>query len=344
MSVYLDRKYLLLISSRLERFTQKNDDLFNFRCPICGDSQKNKLKARGYVYRKNNDYFYTCHNCHGSTTFSKFLKQIDHDTHRQYIVERYTDGNNAHSNFKKPVFELVGEKPSERFSEKVTFKNIKLESIDKLSEDHYARQYIEDREIPRKYWSEIFYTESFKEFLDETFKDHGKDDIPNDDRIVLFYTNVDGEITNVAGRALGESKIRYCTVKITDEKKIFGMHRVQKKNRVYVFEGQFDSFFIENAVASGDSNLCGVGAALDQYEDVVLVYDNEPRNKEIVKQIGKAIDANYNVCLFPDSIAYKDVNEMICGGMSVNELKEIIDNNTFQGLTAKLKFVEWKRC
>jgi transcription elongation factor Elf1 len=343
MSVFLDRKYLLLVSSRLERFTQKNDDLFNFRCPLCGDSQKNKLKTRGYIYRKNNDYFYMCHNCHVSTTFSKFLKQIDSETHRQYTIDRYTSGDNSHSNYKKPVFSLQGEKPSEKFSEKIIFNNIKLDSIDKLPENHYARQYIEDREIPKKYWSEIFYSECFKDFLDKTFKDHGKNDIPNDDRIVLFYTNKNGEITNVAGRALGDSKIRYCTVKISDEKKIFGLHRVQKSNKVYVFEGQFDSLFIENSVASGDSNLCGVGAILTDCE-IVLVYDNEPRNKEIVKQIERAVNSEYNVCLFPESVQYKDINEMICGGMTAKEIKTIIDENTFSGLTAKLKFIEWRKC
>jgi transcription elongation factor Elf1 len=348
MAVYIDRKYLLLAASRLRNFKQKKEDLFNFSCPVCGDSQKNKLKARGYVYRKNNDYFYICHNCQTSTTFSKFLKHIDTDLQRQYVVERYAAGDSGNANYQKPTFNFSGPKPVEKFkSAKNNIKNIGslglIDSINDLDSEHYARQYIEDRQIPKQFWSEIFYTDSYKDFLDKTFPDHGNVDVPNDDRIVLFYTNESGEITNVTGRALGNTKVRYCTVKITDEKKVFALHRLQKESRVYVFEGQFDSFFIPNSIASGDSNLGSVASVLSDCE-IVLVYDNEPRNREIVKQIGKAVDNNLSVCLFPDSIPFKDINDMICGGMSASEIKNIIDDNTFNGLTAKLKFIEWKKC
>jgi len=170
MSVYIDRKYLLLISSRLERFSQKKEDLFNFRCPICGDSKKNKLRARGYIYRKNNDYFYTCHNCRASTTFSKFLKQIDEDFHRQYVLERYTAGDNGHANYKKPVFNLAGPKPTEIFTEKVYIRNINLKNISNLPENHPAVQYILNRKIPKEHWSEIYFHDAFKDFLDATFR------------------------------------------------------------------------------------------------------------------------------------------------------------------------------
>jgi transcription elongation factor Elf1 len=345
MSVWIDRKYLLLTSSRLERFSQKKDDLFNFRCPYCGDSKKNKLKARGYVYRKNNDYFYTCHNCHTSTTFSKFLKTVDVDVHRQYVLERYTNGETGHSNYQKPNLNssLTGPKPSERFSEKLNIKNIKLKSIDELPEEHYAVQYIIKRKIPKQYWSEIFYHDAFKDFLDTLFPDHGQDDVPNDSRIILFYTNQNGDITNVAGRALGKSPIRYCTVKITEDKKLFGMHRMRSGEKIYVVEGQFDSFFIPNCIASGDSNLGSVPEYLEN-KDCVLVYDNEPRNREIVKQINKAIENDYSVVLFPDSIPFKDINEMILGGMTQEEIMRYITENTSQGLTAKLKFVDWRKC
>jgi hypothetical protein len=133
------------------------------------------------------------------------------------------------------------------------------------------------------------------------------------------------------------------TIKVTDEKKLFGLHRLRKQERIYVLEGQFDSYFVQNSVASGDSNLGGVAAIFPELE-ITLVYDNEPRNKDIVKQIEKSIDKGYNVCLFPDSVKGKDVNEMIQNGLTSDEIKTIIDSNTFSGLTAKLKFTHWKRC
>jgi hypothetical protein len=216
-------------------------------------------------------------------------------------------------------------------------------SIINLPDEHYARDYIKKRKIPERFWGEILFVPKFLDFLDKEFPNHGKDEVPNDDRVVLLYTNEKGEITNVAGRALSESKIRYVTVKVSDEKKVFGLHRLRKQERIYVVEGQFDSYFIPNCVASGDSNLGGMAAIFPEL-DVVLVYDNEPRNKDIVKQIEKSIDRGYRVCLFPESMKGKDVNDMIQNGLTIDQIKSIIDTNTFSGLTAKLKFTHWKRC
>ena len=357
MSAFIDRKYLGFISHKLEQFKQKKQDLYNFRCFYCGDSKKNKLKTRGYIYRKSNDYFYICHNCSKSTTFGKFLQELDGAVYKQYALERYSSGETGNHNYKKPTFdELRGNAFSrlhrtgeaevvEEEKPKLgkTWDSTGLESVANLMDGHYARDYIKKRKIPEKYWNEIFFAPHFKDFLDTEFPDHGKEDVPNDDRIVLCYTNENGEVTNVAGRALSDTKIRYVTIKVKDEKKLFGLHRLQKQNRVYVLEGQFDSFFIPNSVASGDSNLGGVAGVL-QDVDLVLVYDNEPRNKDIVKQIEKSIDKGYNVCLFPESAKGKDINEMIQNGLTSDEIKGIIDTNTFSGLTAKLKFTHWKRC
>jgi transcription elongation factor Elf1 len=359
MSVYIDRKFLGFVSSKLEQFKQKQTDLYNFRCPYCGDSKKNKLKARGYVYRKSNDYFFVCHNCGKSTTFAKFLEHVDGTTYKQYILERYATGETGYgSNVKKPDFESLRGNAYSRFQSTLddprgnsapveslerTARAFAHYSIENLPDGHYARDYIKNRKIPEKYWNEILFVSKFKVFLDEEFPNHGKDEVPNDDRIVLLYTNEKGEITNVAGRALSDTKIRYVTVKVSDEKKLFGLHRVQKENRIYVVEGQFDSFFLPNCVASGDSNLGGVAAIFPEL-DVVLVYDNEPRNKDIVKQIEKSIEKNYKVCLFPENTKGKDINEMIQNGLTMEQIKDIIESNTFSGLVAKLKFTHWKRC
>ena len=359
MSIYIERKFLGFVSSKLEQFKQKNTDLYNFRCPYCGDSQKNKLKARGYVYRKSNDYFFICHNCGKSTTFAKFLEYIDGTTYKQYILERYSTGETGYgSNIKKPDFEQLKGNAHARFqsslnnsrgdsaeSEKLerTWRAFAHYSVKNLSEEHYARAYIKNRKIPANFWDEILFVPKFKDFLDKEFPNHGKDEVPNDDRVVLLYTNEKGEITNIAGRALSDNKIRYVTVKVSDEKKVFGLHRLQKENRIYIVEGQFDSFFLPNSVASGDSNLGGVAAIFPEL-DTVLVYDNEPRNRDIVKQIEKSIDKGYRVCLFPESVKGKDVNDMIQDGLTSEEITSIIDSNTVNGLEAKLKFTHWKRC
>lgn len=353
MSIWIDRKFLGFVSSKLEQFKQKKTDLYNFRCPYCGDSQKNKLKARGYVYRKSNDMFFICHNCGKSTTFAKFLEYVDNTSYKQYILERYSSGETGNHNYKKPDFsELKGNafnhfqstgntEPVESLEK--TWQEFSSYSIKNLPEEHYARAYIKNRKIPEQFWDEILFVPQFREFLDEEFPNHGKDEVPNDDRIVLLYTNEKGEITNVAGRALSDTKIRYVTVKVSNEKKVFGLHRLRKRDKIYVVEGQFDSYFIPNCLASGDSNLGGVAAIFPEL-DVVLIYDREPRNRDLVKQIEKSINDGHKVCLFPEIVNGKDVNEMIQNGFTSDEIKSIIDSNTFSGLTAKLKFTHWKRC
>ena len=111
MSVHIDRSFLLRVSPQLQKFTQRKQDLYNFRCPLCGDSQKNKTKCRGYVYRKKNDYFYMCHNCGASMSFYNFLDKVDPGIIKEYALERYKEGETGTHNYKKPKFEEFKTKP-----------------------------------------------------------------------------------------------------------------------------------------------------------------------------------------------------------------------------------------
>ena len=133
MSVYIDRNFLLQVSPKLQRFSRKKDDLYNFRCPLCGDSQKNKTKARGFVFRKKNDYFYMCHNCGASTSFYNFLKQVDPAMLQEYSMELYR--NSANTNAPEPTF-------SEFKSQPVFRKKPDLPTIASLPDEHFAKQYV----------------------------------------------------------------------------------------------------------------------------------------------------------------------------------------------------------
>jgi transcription elongation factor Elf1 len=340
MSLYIDQKYIGTVSFKLDLFKKKKEDLYNFRCPYCGDSKRNRTKTRAYIYRKLNGYFFICHNCGKSTTFANFLQYIDNSQYKHYALEKYSEGAGVHSPVKKPDFSNIKTGLHEYFVEKNSYQH--LENICDLSDEHIAKDYINNRKIPQSAWKDIFYTENFKQFLDINFPEHGKEYLPEDERIVLFYKNESGTVTNVAGRALADSKLRYITVKITEEKKIFGLDRVDKNSTIYVTEGQFDSLFIPNSVASGDSNLIGCGEYFGK-DAVVLVFDNEPRNREIVKQVSKAVEQGYRVCLFPEDAPGKDLNEMVQNGMSTDEIKTMIDNNTCKDLSANLRFVTWKK-
>ena len=72
-------------------------------------------------------------------------------------------------------------------------------------------------------------------------------------------------------------------------------------------------------------------------------FDNEPRNRELLKQIEKVIKKGRKVVIWPDSMKHKDINDMIMAGYTKKQIQEIIDDNTFSGVAAQLRFAEWKK-
>jgi len=335
MSVFIDRSFLLQVSPKLQRFTKKKDDLYNFRCPLCGDSQKNKLKSRGYVYRKKNDYFYMCHNCGASTTFYNFLKQVDETLIKEYQLERYKNGETGNNNYPKPEFEEA------KTSKPVFKKSLDLPSIDSLPEAHFAKVYVKSRKIPEDFLSQLYYAEDFATFMQSLGIE--KELIKEDKRLVIPFYDAEKNLIAIQGRALGESKLRYITLKVDEnDKKIYGLDRTNQDELIYVVEGPIDSMFIKNAVATADSNLESITDVFDKSK-VVLIFDNEPRNKQIVDKMEKAIDNHYNVVIWPEMIEEKDINDMILSGFSPDEIQDFISKNTFVNLRAKIEFMNWKK-
>ena len=336
MSVFIDRSFLLRVSPKLARFSQKKEDLYNFRCPLCGDSQKNKTKARGFVFRKKNDYFYMCHNCGASTSFYNFLKQVDESLLKEYQLERYKNGETGNNNYPKPDFEEYKQE-TPKFK-----KSLELLSIDNLPEAHFAKNYVQQRRIPQTFWSQLYYAEDFAAFIQNLgIENTGLKE--KDNRLVIPFYDKEKNLVALQGRALGESKLRYITLKLHDDnKKIFGLDRANTESMVYVTEGPFDSMFLENAVATADSNLESASDSLDK-SMITLVFDNEPRNKEIVAKMEHAIDNHYNVVIWPEFMTDKDINDMVLNGFSPDEIQDIVNKNTFVNLRAKMEFINWKK-
>jgi DNA primase len=202
---------------------------------------------------------------------------------------------------------------------------------------------VEARQIPQAFYSELYYAEDFKKFVESLNleKDTLKE---NDPRLVIPFYDEDKNLIAFQGRALGESKLRYITIKMNDDNhKVFGLDRINKEETIYVVEGPIDSMFLENAIATADANLMSASKLFDRTK-IVLVYDNEPRNKELHKQMEKAIDEHYAVVIWPELITEKDVNEMVLnGGFSPDEILDFISKSTFVNLRAKMEFINWKK-
>ena len=318
----VDSKYIGLVSSRLQKFKRVKPNLYNFRCPICGDSQKNKSKTRGYLYAVKADINFRCHNCGASMTLSNFIKKIDSTLHKQYVFERFKDGKTGRG--------TVVEEPKFNF-EAPEFKP-KLD-LPKASKNPIAKRYLEKRKLnPDKF----YYTDKFKAWSNS--HKHTFDDLTYDEpRIIipLFYQNA---FIGFQGRSLGPSKVKYITVMFNDESpKIYGLDSIRGGAPVFVTEGPFDSTFLRNSIA-----MCGADGDVRKWgvSNPVWVYDNEPRNPEITTRISNTISRGDKVVIWPSNIYEKDINDMVLAG---HDVQSIVESNVYEGLEANLKFTTWKR-
>ena len=318
----VDSKYIGLVSSRLLKFKRVKPNLYNFRCPICGDSQKHKNKARGYLYAVKADVNFRCHNCGSSMTFSNFLKKIDPNVHKQYVFERFKKGQTGRG--------TVVEEPKFNF-EAPKFKP-KLD-LPKASENPIAKRYLEKRKLnsDKFYYTDKFkaWSNSHKKTFDSVYYDEPRIIIP------LFYQNT---LVGFQGRSLGPSKVKYITVMINDDApKIYGLDNIRKDAPVFITEGPFDSTFIRNSIA-----MCGADGDVGKWgvSTPVWVYDNEPRSKEITTRISNTISSGGSVVIFPSNIKEKDLNDMVLAG---HDVQSIVESNIYKGLEANLQFNTWKR-
>ncbi len=325
---YLDVKYIQLVSPQLQKFAKKKTELYNFRCPYCGDSRKRQDKARGYFFRMKNEMIFKCHNCGTGKNLANFLKDNNVMLHDQYIMEKYK------SNVKKRKVS-VGDLEFETPVFKSTQIDIDLEKISELNTTHPAREYLTNRKI--KDLDSFYYCPKFKQWTNTIKKsfDNLKQDSP---RIIIPLRDETGKLFGYQGRSLApKAKIRYITIILDESKpKVYGLDKVNKEEVIYVTEGPFDSTFIRNSIA-----MCGSDVELSNYNcQFVFVYDNEPRNREICAKIAKSIQQGDSVVIWPSSITEKDINDMVMTGHNV---QSVVESNTYKGLEAQIRFNAWKK-
>jgi len=326
---FLDVKYIQLVSPRLTLFSRKKADLYNFRCPYCGDSQKRKNKARGYLFKIKNNFTYKCHNCGVGRSLANFLKDQDQHLYEQYIMEKFKEGSTGKG--------TATPSPKFDFKEpKFVKRDTGLEKISSLNISHPARVYLENRGI--KDLDYFYYCPKFKEWTNKQKKtfDTLRQDSP---RIIIPFKDKQGNLFGYQGRSLApKAKLRYITIMLDEEQpKIFGQDRVKTNEPIYIVEGPFDATFLKNSVAmaGSDADIRSLG-----WSDHIWVFDNEPRNREIVARISKVIDRGDKVVIWPKNIQQKDINDMHLAG---HDVQTLVQSNVYQGLTATLKFNDWKK-
>lgn len=339
--MWLDQKYVGLMSNQFEMFKKKSDTLYNLRCPECGDSRRNKFKARGYLYARDGKWFYKCHNCGYSVSLGNFMKKHSPILYKEYALERLSEGVSKGS-----LMDFVEDKEVDDTPEPVRglWPLKKIKKISQLQWNHTAKKYIQNRLIPNPFHAKLYYTNDFAEWVNSMIPDK-LNPKNKEKRIIIPLISSDNNLVGFQGRLVSGDGQRYITIILNERApRVFGLDSVNLQKHVYCFEGPFDSMFVDNSIAvCGSDMMQGLQRVNLDRSKVTLVFDNERRNPQIIKKIENAIDSGYNICLWPSNIVQKDVNEMVMSGMSVADIKLIIDSNTYNGLSAKMALSTFKR-
>ena len=339
---WIQHKYIGLISGRLEKFKRKGSNLYNFRCPICGDSQTHIHKARAYIYEKQGKMLFHCHNCNATMSVPNFIKSIDQNIYNEMQLEKLQDSKTPEQldyesfvdKMKKPVFLKSGPLKG-------------LKKVSQLSPDHKVKKFVDARKIPNPYHAKLFSCPNFKQFTNNLVP--GKFDeasIQRDEtRLLIPFFDKDKNMHAYQGRALGESKVKYITIVLNDAvPKVYGLDTVNFDKTVYVVEGPIDSMFIDNSIATAGGDLVSaLGPLQSSKSSMVIVYDNEPRSKDTIKKLDKAIMQGYSVCIWPENLEHKDINDMVLAGLTSDFIQFIIKSNTYRDLAAKLALTKWSK-
>ena len=337
---WLDHKYIGLVSSRLRNFKRKSSGLYNFSCPICGDSLTRKNLARGYIYEKKGKMLFHCHNCSATMSIYNFIKMLDQGLYNEMTLEKIKENKTPEQEdyeqfvekMKKPVFMKMGPLKG-------------LKKVSQLSPDHRTKKFVDARRIPTVYHAKLFNCPNFKQYTNSLVP--GKFDSASLDRdecrLLIPFLDANKNVHAFQGRALGASAVKYITIILDDSvPKVYGLDTVDFNRKTYVFEGPIDSMFIPNSIATAGGDLASAISSFSK-ENLVIVYDNEPRSKETIKKLDKAILNGYNVCIWPDNLEHKDINDMFLAGLSSDFIKHIIDTNTYRDLAAKLALTKWSK-
>lgn len=345
MSLYIDKKYASLLSTRLDRFKWNSDGTAMFRCPICGDSKKSKTKCRGGFYVYKDSLMVGCFNCnHEFKHFGTFLKHLDHVLHKEYMYEAFKY-NNDHKWFHNRAEKQ--EKKVEQIA-KVSVNNPlqHLKSIEELGPFHPAYQYVKNRKIPTEFYNKLYYTDNYKKWINDYVEPNKfKYASSLDQRIVIPFFSGTGVPFAYQGRFIGpedSNTERYISINpVKSNILLYGVERLKNDEPIHVVEGPIDSLFLKNGVAVAGSAL----TKLLKYKKLNLIFcfDQEPHSKEICSLMEKVIDANKKIVIWDNKYEFKDINDLAIFGLSATEIMQYIEKRTFQGLSAKLEFNKWRK-
>lgn len=328
------------LSSRVQRFAVYGADKWNFRCPICGDSNKSRTKARAWIYQNNKGNFsYKCFNCGESMSVQRLLKEYFSDLYEEYRMSVFKDRSHI-VNTQRKIYS-----PETEF---------KFDLLVEAAKSGKATTFLKNRMIPESMWKHFFYCDKVGSLIKNNRTDGKYDERIKDNGEFLvspIYNWIEGTdkkvVQSLCCRNLDVgSSYRYIHAKLRDDcvedQVIWGLDLIDTSKPIICCEGIFDAVFLDNAIGM----LTSV-KTLRGYKDSSVIYliDNEPRNKDIVKIVKGHIAAGRTVSLLPEKylLLGKDVNEYIKNGVDKLDLMNDIMAHAYSGPRAALEFERWKK-
>lgn len=315
----------------------------------CGDSKKKKKSAHCYAFPADDGMRVYCHRCGYSSWFSVFLRSIDEDLYGEYLLEEF-GGERSTLDEEVSRAAEVASLASPAFKPKL---HIDLPSVADLPPEHFARTTCSTRMIPRDRWSSIYHADDFFRWA-SSFTDKYDKYTFTDTRLVLPISSPGGRLIGFQGRAYSnDARAKYLTVRLEEESPfLFGLERVDTDSKIVAVEGPIDSMFLPNAVASAGGvitrELSRTGLDKSRF---TVAYDNEPRKRETIDKMRRAVTAGYPVFVWPESVRSKDFNDwhvdLVESGVSVEDasvaMASAVERRTFADLRAELEIQSWSK-
>ena len=342
---HIDIKFTLLLSSRLDRFKDCGQHVYNFRCPFCGDSKKNQFKARGYIYPVENDLSYRCHNCGASMRLSTFIKELDIGMYSEYKLEKF---GNTRPTVEETKIEYKKSNNLIRL-EKNSILN-KCVSIDNINSNHplqAVKEYVIQRKIPEKYYSQLYATNSLN-YISRNIPKYVDKMFPEFLSLVIPFYDDNGMLSYIQCRRLDASvednKRRYTTFEVDEDCiKIWGLNNVNWDNKVFLLEGPIDAMCVNNALAMAGVAQSVVLSYLQTKQpnnsNICICYDSDYKvNDDILKALTHRINEGYSVIIYDKYFTWKDVNAVMeKGNWTYNQVQDYLNSRMFNGMRAKLE-------
>ncbi len=339
MAAWIDRKFINYLSPYLRNFKWSSDTTARCSCPVCGDSKTNKFKTRFFFIQRDNNYTCFCHNCGYSNSLRGYLKEYNHAYYTEYLMDNLRErvGNKSVAYNK----DLKNDK-QETFTSLCLDPLTSLDKISELSDEHPGKLYCTQRLIPSNKLQLIYYSSAFTDWVNTWNPNKFTTGMLDENRIILpFFSSKTHEFFGCSARTILNKEPRYYNILLEQEEdcpKFFGYDRVDTTREYCLVEGSIDSLFVDNCAAM---NTLAVNLKqIKNKENCIIALDNQPRHKEVVKTMARLASNGFNICIWPEDIKEKDVNQMVIAGLDPNS---IIYNNVYSGLAAKLKLVKWSK-